>query len=168
MREMTVRYALTAALLSITAPAHVAAEAAQAFSGFEALKGTWISDCDAWGSPAKCKVVWSKGLHKNHLHIDYAIKAAADGSAIFSGAGVYRITSDGLDGYWSDSGGAVHPLRSAWSGDTLTTHWGVAGGAQGRSEYALTEAGAMVVTDWALTESGWRQFMQVEYARAGE
>lgn len=140
---------------------------AQEETGPQALLGTWEAPCDAWGTPADCRLGWTPGLTDNQLDIRYDIVSRADGEVIFSGKGVYQAATDGLRGYWADSGGAVHPLSAAWNSDTLTTHWGTAGGAQGRSRYHLASPDRLVVTDWALTEEGWQQFMQVEYGRAG-
>ncbi|MGB3627467.1 MAG: hypothetical protein WA989_16675 [Henriciella sp.] len=130
------------------------------------LIGNWQADCDAWGTPALCEVSWSEGLTGDFVEIDYTITSASDGAPIFAGQGVYKIGETDLEGYWSDSGGAVHPLAATWENGTLTTHWGRAGHAQGRSKYELTDTG-LRVTDWALTETGWQQFMQVDYSPAG-
>ncbi|MEQ8557891.1 MAG: hypothetical protein RIB03_06195 [Henriciella sp.] len=151
---------LTAGLiLALCSPLSAMAE------GPETLIGQWEADCDAWGTDATCTVDWSEGLHPDHLEIAYTISPLDGGDAIFAGQGVYRIGETAIDGYWSDSGGAIHPLAASWSGDALTTHWGKAGSAQGRSRYELTETG-LRVTDWSLTGEGWQQFMQVDYTRA--
>lgn len=133
--------------------------------GPEALKGHWQAPCDAWGTEATCTLDWSGGLHASHLEIAYTISPTDGSDPIFMGQGVYRIAETAIGGYWSDSGGAIHPLSASWDGSALTTHWGKAGSAQGRSRYELTETG-LRVTDWSLTEKGWQQFMQVEYTRA--
>ena len=129
------------------------------------LIGDWAASCDAWGTDARCTLEWAEGLHPDHLTITYNISSASDGGEIFTGQGVYRISETGLEGYWADSGGAIHPLSASWDGGTLVTHWGRAGHDQGRSRYTLTETG-LRVTDWALTETGWQQFMQADYTRA--
>lgn len=162
------RVPVIACVTGVVLATSAVAEAPDNLAGPEALLGAWTADCDAWGVAAKCRVDWSRGLHSQHMTISYRIDPAAGGASIFSGEGVYRTLENGLDGYWSDSGGAVHPLNAAWSGGALTTHWGVAGSEQGRSEYRLDEAGTMIVTDWSLTEQGWQQFMQVEYQRGSD
>ncbi len=135
-------------------------------SGPSALTGSWRAECDAWGTPAVCTQDWAPGLHADQTTIHYAIRGAADGATIFEGRGVYRDAAGAIGGYWSDSGGAIHPLSSVWEDGTLVTHWGVAGGEQGRTEYALTPDGTMTVTDWSLTDDGWVRFMTVDYERA--
>ncbi len=154
-----------ACVATVTLTPSAMGEVAGTSADASALIGTWTADCDAWGTEAKCRVDWSSGLHKEQITIAYTIDPAAGGAAIFAGDGVYRKLESGLDGYWSDSGGAIHPLNATWSDSTLTTHWGKAGGEQGRSEYRLDASGTMTVTDWSLTDQGWQQFMQVEYQR---
>lgn len=159
------RVSIAACLASVVLAPSAIAEDASNRADASALIGTWTADCDAWGTAARCHVDWSEGLHGEHMTISYTIDTAATDDPIFAGEGVYRMLESGLDGYWSDSGGAVHPLNATWSEDALTTHWGIAGGEQGRSEYRLDAAGTMTVTDWSLTEEGWQQFMQVQYQR---
>ncbi|MEM7663530.1 MAG: hypothetical protein AAF292_14905 [Pseudomonadota bacterium] len=137
-------------------------------AGVERLLGEWSSECDAWGTPANCRIVWSEGLHAEHLKISYAISNRDNGAAIFSGEGVYRNGGDSLDGFWADSGGAVHPLSASWGENSLTTHWGRAGGEQGRTVYRLGENGGLEVTDWVLRREGWAEFMKVSYVRTSQ
>ena len=151
--------------MSIIVAASLVTGAASA-DPFELL-GNWSADCDAWGTPARCTLVWSQGLHASQLTVDYRIESRADGAAIFSGKGVYRAPAGtALDGYWHDSGGAIHPLAAVWEENTLTTHWGIAGSKQGRTRYRIADDGRLEVTDWSLGESEWRQFMQVTYDRS--
>ncbi|MEM6901361.1 MAG: hypothetical protein AAF583_16530 [Pseudomonadota bacterium] len=130
------------------------------------LVGDWIADCDAWGVPASCQISWSEGVHDAHLTISYSIANRDTAETIFRGNGVYRLRNDDLDGYWSDSGGAIHPLRASWADAALTTHWGRAGGDQGRTVYQLTDDGRLNVVDWSLQDEGWTEFMSVTYERS--
>ncbi|MEO0997120.1 MAG: hypothetical protein AAFX58_06345 [Pseudomonadota bacterium] len=130
-----------------------------------ALLGDWAADCDAWGTPATCRLSWERGHHERLLTVRYRIESRQDGAEIFSGSAVYRLSPPDLTGYWSDSGGALHPLRAMWEDNTLTTRWGRPGTEEGRTEYARLAPGVLRVTDWALTDEGWRQFMQVTYDR---
>lgn len=134
-------------------------------AGVERLLGEWSSECDAWGTPANCRILWSEGLHAEQVKISYAISNRENGAAIFSGEGVYRNGGDSLNGFWADSGGAVHPLRASWAENSLTTHWGRAGGEQGRTVYRLDDDNRLEVTDWALRDEGWAEFMKVSYVR---
>ena len=158
----------TVVLLLLTVAVPVNGDERVPPSAIRDLLGSWSADCDAWGTPARCTLTWVAGLHVSQLIVDYRIEARADGAAIFSGKGVYRVL-DGtaLDGYWHDSGGAIHPLAAAWDETTLTTHWGIAGSKQGRTRYRLTDAGQLEVTDWLLGEEEWRQFMRATYDRDG-
>lgn len=148
----------SAANEAVTPPAH----------GPAALMGEWRADCDTWGAAARCELDWAPGLHENHTTVRYAILHAGSGESIFSGDGVYRITGEDIIGYWSDSGGAIHPLSATWEDGALTTHWGTAGSAQGRTRYHLGDDGSLQVTDWALNDDGWVQFMDVTYQRQTE
>ena len=130
------------------------------------LLGRWTSQCDAWGSPATCTLDWRQGLHANHITVAYQIRHLETGAMIFEGRGVYDLSDvERPSGYWSDSGGAIHPLAARWRDDALTTHWGVAGGVMGRTRYVLEPDDALQVTDWRLHEDGWTPFMSVRYNR---
>lgn len=155
---------LTLFLISIVAPALAESPAPETSEGPAALLGTWQTECDAWGEPAICSLDWQSGLHAKHITVDYRIEGQKSGEAIFVGTGVYKLGQPDMTGYWSDSSGAIHPLNAKFADGVLTTHWGKAGGAQGRTEYRLTDTSSLLVTDWALTKDGWRQFMQASYA----
>jgi hypothetical protein len=147
------------------ASADEASETTSAPSGIQQLRGHWSAPCDAWGTPAQCDLIWGAGLHPNHLTVKYTISSENDSSMIFSGQGVYRINELGLDGYWSASNGAIHPLKASWKSEGLTTHWGQSSTEQGRSTYQLVGENELLVTDSVLTKDGWREFMQVQYQR---
>jgi len=136
--------------------------------GPDALFGEWRGDCDAWGTDAHCELDWESGLHTDQFTVRYAILNANTGDGIFLGAGVYRQAENHIDGYWSDSSDAIHPLSASWDGAALTTHWGTVGSAQGRTVYRLNEDGSLRVIDWALSDEGWRQFMDVVYGRGAD
>ena len=165
---MRLARAMTGFILTLMISVGAAAQESERPPGPEALMGEWRGDCDAWGTAARCELDWGDGLHADHMTVRYAILHGESGEAIFLGDGVYRVGADALDGYWSDSGGAIHPLAATWDGATFTTHWGTAGAAQGRTRYQLLDDGTLQVTDWALREDGWRQFMDVTYQRTGD
>ncbi len=131
-----------------------------------ALIGLWVADCDAWGTPAECRLEWARGHHDSLLSVRYTIEARQDGAGIFAGSGVYKLAGPALSGYWSDSNGSLHPLHATWQDGKLTTHWGSPATERGRTEYSLAEPGLLTVTDWTLTDTGWRRFMQVTYRSA--
>ena len=157
-------------MLSLLAAADASATALQpheADPAPSALMGEWSAECDAWGATATCTLDWSAGLHADLMTVAYQIRNAETDAMIFQGRGVYDVSDpDRPSGYWSDSGGAIHPLAARWEDDALTTHWGVAGGVLGRTRYALEADGTLQVTDWQLREDGWAQFMSVRYQRA--
>lgn len=163
---MPMRSTLSAAI-GFAAIAGLSAHAQSEDSAHHQLSGIWASDCNAWGTPAHCHVIWQQGLHTSHMTIHYRIANAADDSTIFEGTGTYRQTDETtLDGYWSDSQGAIHPLSGSWEDNALTTHWGIAGETVGRTRYTLNEDDSLTVTDWQLTEEGWAQFMEARYTRS--
>jgi len=131
---------------------------------FDSLLGSWRAECDAWGVPAHCHTQWTAGLHGDHLIQQYSITEVAGDAVLFQGRGIYRFSDGGVDGYWEDSQGSIHPLSGSWENGALTVIWGAADTEIGRSRYQLADA-ALTVTDWVLEESGWRSFMQVEYAQ---
>lgn|GEM_PF-1616129 len=149
-------------LVGATLPA-VAEGRGEEAPGPDALFGEWRGQCDAWGAEMLCELDWALGLHPDHFTVSYAIIDAEEEVDVFRGTGVYRPAGYGFEGYWSDSSGAIHPLRASWDGDALITHWGTAGSAQGRTEYRLANDGSLRVIDWALRDDGWVQFMDVTY-----
>jgi hypothetical protein len=128
------------------------------------LIGTWTSECDAWGKPARCTSTWRPGTHASHLVQEYAIVRKHDGHKLFSGRGVYRITDESVHGFWEDSQGAIHPLTGTYQNGAITVIWGTPETEMGRSSYAY-EAETLLVHDASLTQEGWREFMAIEYER---
>jgi hypothetical protein len=124
--------------------------------------GTWRGSCDAWGVPAICTSQWRTGLHDNHWIQSYSIVRQADEVVLFSGRGVYRLDSTKVDGFWEDSGGAIHPLAGTYQDNSLSVIWGSADTEIGRSVYTF-QNGAMTARDYSLTDTGWRQFMEIHY-----
>ncbi|MEM7637939.1 MAG: hypothetical protein AAF269_02660 [Pseudomonadota bacterium] len=152
---------ITAIAASCALFAPVCAAAAPASFRFV---GDWQGACDAWGVPATCTAIWRPGQHESHLVQDYSIVSNKDGTRIFSGRGLYRIIDGEVDGIWEDSRGQILPLGGSFEDDTLTVIWGDATSEIGRSVYRL-QADGLAATDSVLTESGWRTFMSIDYAR---
>ncbi|MBV7255172.1 hypothetical protein KCG44_00080 [Pacificimonas sp. WHA3] len=163
---MTILHTARAVAFALVLGAAVPGVAQTAEDGPKALTGDWHSDCDAWGTPAKCTLRWMPGLHETQMNLEYDVRAADGGARLFMGQGVYRMGDDDLSGYWIDTNGSLHPLHAVWQDRTLITHWGEAQTERGRSEYRMGEDGTLIVTDWVLTEDGWREFMRVQYRRA--
>lgn len=128
------------------------------------LKGTWTADCQTFAPGARCSLQWTDGLHKNLLQVVYQVRKA-DGSRLFAGEGVYRRNDDAFAGFWSDTNGALHPLKAAFADGALTTYWGLAETEEGRTRYMLNADGSLSVTDWVKKDGNWRQFMHADYKR---
>lgn len=135
----------------------------------EVFLGAWEADCDAFGTPGRCETEWTVGLDDSLFEQRYRVTARESGALIFAGHGVYRVIDGGVDGYWSDSQGAIHALYGEWRDGALVIDWGAPSTSRGRSSYGVDpETGALHQIDWALTDDGWRQFMEIDYARAAE
>lgn len=128
--------------------------------------GVWSGPCDAWGTPATCTSQWQPGLHKDLRVQEYAIVRQADDAPLFSGRGVYRLEGSSVKGYWEDSQGAIHPLTGSFEDGTVSVIWGMPSSQIGRSTYTFADGG-MTARDSALTDDGWRQFMEVKYPAPG-
>ena len=126
--------------------------------------GGWSAACDGFGIPATCTSDWRQGQHASHFVQTYAVVRASDGVQIFSGRGLYRITDGKVDGTWEDSRGAILDLAGRFEDKTLCVIWGDASDEIGRSVYTFTEE-EMQARDAVLTETGWREFMAIDYRR---
>jgi len=129
------------------------------------LVGEWTAPCDAWGTPAQCRLTWSAGHHAKQYRLGYLISAKEGRKTLFEGSATYQSGDASLEGFWADSNGALHPIFARWEGGELISHWGHPSTEQGRSHYKLNGDDSLTVTDWVLTREGWREFMRVEYRR---
>lgn len=135
----------------------------------EAFHGRWVSDGDALGAPARSTMTWSGALGGAFTHLDYRIEMRPAGAppSVFAGKAYYRHDGDGAyRAFWADSYGDLHPVAAVRDGPALVAHWGRAGAKQGRTRYELTAGDEMRVTDWVLTDDGWRMFNQNRFTRA--
>ena len=133
------------------------------------LLGAWRSDSLAFGLPAESTMQWTPVLDGRFVRLQHRIEMRAEdgSSSVFKGVAHYRDNGeDGAHAYWADSSGDLHPIRVAREKSALVAHWGVAGAKQGRTRYELLDADRVRVTDWLLTDDGWRQFNQAEFSRA--
>ncbi|MFN3212934.1 MAG: hypothetical protein ACE37M_07510 [Henriciella sp.] len=129
--------------------------------------GSWSAACDGFGIPATCTSDWQPGQHASHVVQTYAVVRASDGAKIFSGRGLYRLQDGKVDGIWEDSRGAILDLAGRFEDGQLSVIWGDASDEIGRSVYTFSE-GEMQARDAVLTETGWREFMAIDYRRAIE
>jgi hypothetical protein len=124
------------------------------------LNGSWEAEGTAFGKPARVTMRWQAALGGKFARIDYRIEPKSEGAA-FEGTGFYRPLKDGAyDGTWFDSQGAMHPLNATFTGESLTTYWGVKGKTYGRTVYKLVRAHDQVeVVDAILDKKGiWKEF----------
>lgn len=159
---MRTLYAAT--LLALTATGPVLAQNDQDW--FDRAEGRWQAEGMSFGLPSASRMNWSETLDGRFQRLDYRIEMTApDGSTrVFEGVAHYRTTETGIEGYWADTTGDLHPISAEADDAALTSQWGRAGGEQGRSEYRFTETG-MTVTDWLLTAEGWREFNRTDFER---
>lgn len=156
-------FLIAAACLS-TAPA-----AAQDADWFDRAEGEWHAEGTSFGLPSTTRMVWTEALSGQFHRLDYRIDMTAPNGTMssFEGIAHYRSTEAGIDAYWADSTGDLHPIVATAADGALTAQWGRVGVKQGRSEYRFTDDG-MTVTDWLLTPDGWRQFNRTDFVRAND
>lgn len=156
MRLITLAFALI--IIAVAKPA-AALDCPTPYLCF--LNGDWAADGTAFGKPARVTMRWTSVLEGKFARIDYRIEPKGDGAATFEGVGLYRPVKGGAyDGTWFDSQGAMHPLKATFTGESLTTYWGVKGKTYGRTVYKLVRAYDQVeVVDAILDKKGvWREF----------
>lgn len=125
------------------------------------LNGSWAADGKAFGQPARVTMRWTSVLDGKFARVDYRIEPKNEGGKPFEGVGFYRPgDASAYDGTWFDSQGAMHPLKATFTGESLTTYWGVKGKAYGRTVYKLVRPYDQVeVVDAILDKKGvWREF----------
>lgn len=130
--------------------------------------GHWQSDGDAFNAPARSTMRWTATMKDKQVRLDYRIEIQPDTeqSSVFEGVAYYRDTGQSsLRAFWADNSGDLHPIVASFDGEALTAHWGVAGAKQGRTRYRLTGEDEIQVTDWVLTDDGWRQFNDNRFVR---
>ena len=127
------------------------------------LNGGWAADGTSFGRPSHVTMRWEPVLGGKFARVDYRIVTKTnDGKEqIFEGMGFYRPgAGDAYDGTWFDSQGALHPLKATFTGEALTTYWGVKGKTYGRTIYKLAAAHDQVeVVDAIQDKKGnWKEF----------
>lgn len=131
--------------------------------------GEWHSGGDAFGSPARSRMVWYRGGPGDRfIRLEYRIETTAKDvkTGTFEGTAYYQTsTAETVQAIWADSNGSLHPITAAQDGAAIVAHWGSETTEQGRTRYDLQAPDRMQVTDWVKTPAGWRQFNQNTYAR---
>ena len=153
----------------VAVPSAIAAEpekpAAHQTTLMEKFAGTWKAEGTSFGMPSKSTMVWTCDLASKFYRIEFRIDMDNKGKTqTFIGHGYYKAGSN--DGFWADTGGAMHPMATSYTGGSLTTIWGEAGKQVGRSSYTLREDGNIEVVDWILQQAGWREFNRTLFRRA--
>ena len=169
---MTIFFRLCAAIMMpavLLVGAH--AEELEETSIFQNLEGVWVSDNDAFGSPAASTMRWSSDLNGRFFRIEYEVevrRSPGDGWT-FEGVGYYRAPepeAETVNGYWADNSGRSPPRSKLSYRKMRSLPIGVLRAAkQGRTKYERTEDGEIRVTDWIKTDDGWRQFNQNVFRR---
>ncbi|MGB5485562.1 hypothetical protein [Parasphingorhabdus sp.] len=143
-----------------------AAHASDQENIFDQVTGSWVASGNSFGPDVKSEMIWTKTLDGQFYRIDYRINMNPAGDKTFTGIGHYQATeTSNTVGYWADNSGDLHPLSVKIGKDSIISIWGVAGGKLGRTEYHLTDEGRISVTDWLLTNDGWRQFNKASFVR---
>lgn len=125
------------------------------------LNGSWAADGTAFGKPARVTMRWQATLGGKFARIDFRVEPNGEGATPFEGVGLYRPLKGGAyDGAWFDNQGTMHPLKATFTGESLTTYWGVKGKTYGRTVYKLVRAYDQVeVVDAIQDKKGvWREF----------
>lgn len=158
-----------ALILSLAAFSPTSAYAVDFPPVFRALEGEWRAEGEAFGASAKSRMVWTPALDGEFYRITHRIEMTrATGIEIFEGVGYYQaLSSESAHGFWVDNSGDIHPLTVKIEPNAITAHWGKPGGKQGRTVYRLTAGDAAEVTDWILSDEGWRLFNRAQFRRAG-
>jgi len=135
---------------------------------FETLEGDWEAAGMAFRQPATSFMRWERVLGGKFWRLNYRIDFANPETSDFEGVGYYKPAASGEGRYvgtWADSTGDLHALDVTDDGSTLTTLWGVPGEKYGRSVYALTADGGVLVTDEIQRDGQWRQFNSTKFRR---
>ncbi|WP_421785242.1 hypothetical protein [Hyphobacterium sp.] len=161
------RFIYGAVALVFTAPSLAQACEDRDHGPLPQFLGDWQSDGEAFGQPAQSRMKWTSIMDGCFHQLDYRIETnpGSEESWTFLGRGTHYFVDGDIEGHWIDNNGDLHDLRGSASDTELLVYWGEATGQLGRSRYALTEDGAIQVTDWVLTDEGWRQFNNNRFER---
>ena len=141
------------------------AQADVTFTSISCLVGTWTSEGDAFGSPARSTMSWQTTLDAKFYRLDIRIKTYPEDREGFQFSGIAYYHNNEKSGFWADSSGDLLPIAALKDNTALIAHWGRSGSKQGRSRYEMLESGDLLVTDWILSDDGWQLFSRNTYSR---
>jgi len=129
------------------------------------LVAMWTGKGSVNNAPVTAKAEFDVVLANRFTRLRYVFTSPNIGQ-VFEGHAYYLCAAATCKGYWLDSQRSMHLLQAVETADALTAEWGDGITPRGRTEYKLTSATTLVVTDWIRTPAGeWRQFGKVDYTR---
>jgi hypothetical protein len=137
---------------------------------WDRLVGRWRGGGEVRGMSADVELEFRTALGGKGRHLAFVNRmTATDGKQwLFQAEALYLCEPDGrCRGQWFDSRGMSLPLTAAADLQRVVVEWGDAATERGRTTYALTEDGALGVTDEALGKDGaWRTFGRTRLMRS--
>jgi hypothetical protein len=128
------------------------------------LVGRWSGAGTVNGQTVRAEAQFERVLQGRFTRLQY--RFVAPNQTTFEGHGYYTCAGTSCRGQWFDSQGSLHVLSGTLTENALTAEWGDGTTPRGRTEYKLTSATTLTVTDWIRTTAGeWREFGRVEYRR---
>ena len=128
------------------------------------LVGRWTGTGTVNGQNVRAQAEFDRPLAARFTRLQYRFQTGD--RLLFEGHAYYACDTAKCRGNWFDSQGSLHVLNAAITPDALTSEWGDGTTPRGRTEYKLTGATTLVVTDWIRTATGeWREFGRVEYRK---
>lgn len=150
------------AALSVHAPAQTSEP-----SIFDRFGGTWSSEGEAFGQPARSTMRWTRAVGGKFWKLEYRIDFKAEAVPDFEGVAYYKSTGERRHvATWVDSTGDLHPIEATDDGVALVSLWGVPGQKYGKSEYRFTGQWTVEVTDWIQRDGEWREFNRTRFEAA--
>jgi len=133
-------------------------------TAIDRLAGRWTGAGTVNGQAVRAQAEFDRVLAGRFTRLQYRFNTGD--RLLFEGHAYYTCDAAKCRGSWFDSQGSLHVLTGTLTADALTSEWGDGTTPRGRTEYKLTAATTLVVTDWIRTAAGdWREFGKVEYRR---
>jgi len=125
--------------------------------------GHWQGEGKFFGMDATVQSKWEWLLAGKFLRlvVSYEMRSSDGKKQTFEGHAYYQAKGNGqYEGRWFDSQGNAYPVRATLEGNTLTSLWGEAGKADGKSTYRINEADkSLEIVDSTRQKDGsWKEF----------